>query len=123
MKRILALILVLALCLPLCACGGEKGTVGKSDDKITTSSAAVRAVQNSSAVQNKIASVYGFKFYGIDWGTCTARWVEAGTSVKYWEVTLNGNIYGYKDDQKTDYKRTGFTRKVSIYESGYISSY
>lgn len=98
MKRVVVMILVLALCLPLCACRGESSIGEKHDDKITTSGAAVRAAQNSREVQNKIASIYNFKFYGLDWGTCTAEWRQ---TLECWVVTLNGSIYGYKDDQKT----------------------
>lgn len=93
---------------------------GGSTTTSITRSQAISYAKNSSTVQNKIANLYGLKFYYTpDWGIATATKQSNGD----WEVVIKGNISGYTDDYKTDYVYDKkFTVTVTVYSFGYVGS-
>lgn len=93
---------------------------GGSTTTSITRSQAISYAKSSSTVQNKIANLYGLKFYYTpNWGTTTATKQSNGD----WEVVIKGTISGYTDDYKTDYvSDKKFTVTVTVYSFGYVGS-
>ena len=93
---------------------------GGSTTTSITRSQAISYAKSSSTVQNKIASLYGLKFYYTpNWGTTTAAKQSNGD----WEVLIKGTISGYTDDYKTDFVyNKKFTVTVTVYSFGYVGS-
>ena len=93
---------------------------GGSTTTSITRSQAISYAKSSSTVQNKIANLYGLKFYYTpDWGTITATKQSNGD----WKVVIKGTISGYTDDYKTDFVYDKkFTVTVTVYSFGYVGS-
>lgn len=142
MKKVLTLCLALCLMLSATACSMPNGSSSDSDydndyssdydsdygsdydsdydyTPSMSESEAIAAVKNDSGIAQKIANLYGLKFfYQPDYGTCTATQNYSGG----WSVTLKGTISGYTDDYKTNFSYDNkFTVKASVSDSGYVS--
>lgn len=93
---------------------------GSSTTSITRSQA-ISYAKSSSIVLDKIADLYGLKFYYTpDWGTTTATQDSNG----HWKVVIKGTISGYLDDYKTGFVYgKKFTAKVTVYSFGGVSVY
>lgn len=90
MKKIFALILVLALCLPLCACGGEK---------IKTEGDAIQEVRDELRACGDSRETYSFVAYGIGLkvyynNSVNADWRATKNELGVWEVTCSGTMTG-----------------------------
>ena len=120
MKKVIIILLVTLIAIFLTGCNNN------SMDNYSPSLTSVSNVSNkkgySEAIQEakekqltqySIATQAGIKISPrIDWGTCTAVRNEEDTG---WNVTLKGNVSGYRDDYKTDYiSSKAFTYEVFI---------
>ena len=122
MKRTLALILALILCLSLAACGGSDSS-SDSGNTITSANEAIQAVKSGNGwtdAANEIAVDLGFKRYGDpSWGTCSASQNPDGS----WDVTLKGKISGYTDDYNDNFESETFDYTVTIGADGSVDWY
>lgn len=116
MKKWIALLLALVMCLSLCACGGgDKSSSEKKDedtiesdydtDELSETKVISAAKENWNVVEN-LANKLGFKqYYSPQYGTCTAKEGDDGL----WTYTLKGTMSGYVDDYHSDLKSKQFT--------------
>ena len=80
MKKILALLLVLAMALSLVACGGEKAAVADS-----------AAAEYRVAMITDYADITDQSFNQTTWEACLAFGEKTGTEVKYYKPVTEDN--------------------------------
>ncbi len=117
MKKIISFWLFIIFIFSLSSCGSSNNTYSDipsyedyiREDVSISEHEAISIAKNSKKVQDEIADYWDLKFYYTpDWGTCTAS--KSGQS---WKVLLKGNITGYADDYKDDF-RYGKTFKATV---------
>lgn len=90
MKKLIAIIMVLIICMPLCACG---------DEKIETKNDAIQAVVTEMGLMSSIHSPYGYVAYRLgfkeyDTKSIEKTWKAAKNEMGVWEVTCSGTMTG-----------------------------
>lgn len=136
MKKWIALLLALVMCLSLCACGSKRDDADDDDDErdeqveetaepaITTESQAISAVKNDgysdyNITAQAIARKLGFnQFYDPDYGVCEAEQNSDGS----WSVTLNGSMSGYTDEYHSEFEKMKFKVTAEVSPDGEVSS-
>lgn len=124
MKKSLLILLVILLCSGCVACSNNDVYVPDFPEyevpevnKITQSEA-IKLAQEDAYVKDFIANLSWLKHYYISWGTCEAYLEESPDS---WTVYLKGNVSGYTDDYKTNYKSAEkFSIIVDVSSSGIV---
>lgn len=123
MKKISLCLLITLLLIPCWGCSANKSVdtydtyTYMTTEKMITMSEAIQLAQDDDFVGYSIANLYFLKHYSISWGTCTAELTEDGN----WTVKLKGNVSGYTDDYKTNYKsRESFSATVEVSSKGYV---
>ena len=127
MKKIISLLLFILLTVSLMACSNnnnsdiytdtdEKEYMPVTEKKEITQSEAISLAKNDDTVNYFIGFTNFLEFYSISWGTCTAERNDDG-----WTVYLKGNVSGYTDEYKTNYKsKEKFSIKVKVSFDGYV---
>lgn len=109
MKKLVSLVLIFVFTFAVSSCGENSDSYQYEDNtpsytvkeySSVTKTEAISIAQKSKKVTDKIAEYHDLKFYyDPDWGTCTAEKSSGG-----WRITLKGNITGYADDYKKDFR-------------------
>lgn len=107
MKKLIAIIMVLIICMPLCACGV---------DRIKTEYDAIAAVRFERITNNSdykyVAQCLGFEEY--DRKSIEETWRAAKNEMGAWEVTCSGTMTGKTgtgEEQTYKYVLTATVRK------------
>ena len=120
MKKVIIILLVTLIAISLTGCNNNSrdnyspsltSVINVSNRK--GYSEAIQEAKEEQFTQYSIATQAGIKTSPrIDWGTCTAVRNEKDTG---WDVTLKGNVSGYRDDYKMEYiSPKAFTYEVFI---------
>ncbi|MBQ8849224.1 MAG: hypothetical protein IJ011_02690 [Clostridia bacterium] len=124
MKKIISVFLIALFAISLVACNNNDVYVPDfpeyeaPENSRITQSEAIKLAQEDIDVKEFIANLNWLKHYYISWGTCEA-YTEGKTDS--WTVYLRGNVSGYTDDYKMNYKSDeSFSVIVDVSTNGIV---
>lgn len=125
MKKLLCIIFIALFALPLVACNNttdvyvtELPKYEFSENSNITQSEAIKLAKEDIYVKELIGNSNQVKHPYIDWGTCEA-YREGNPDG--WTVYLRGNVSGYTDDYKMNYKSAeSFSVIVDVSSKGIV---
>lgn len=112
MKRVIAILLLLAMTLSLCACN-KKVNITNENEAISFLKDHVK----DEDIYDEIAGEIGLHYYSEPTNT---TWSAHQESSGHWTITLQGKMAGYTDKSKTNYVTRNFVYVVATTTDGEI---